>query len=193
VSSFSAIHCFRHISPACLLLFFTSFVMTGCGDSYTGPSAYQQLKMQEEGFGGVIAAAGGSAKKEGATMHGFQMSGWQINLAGGQVTDEIVDAIIEVGKVDPVFLLNLSRTGITDDQLARLDSNKVLQKTVELDLSETAISDAGLDRLSNYYCITKLNLKGSKATSAGAKRLGDRMIASPITPQPFKKQPKLEI
>lgn len=164
----------------------------GCG-GYTGPSDYQKLKMQEQGFSGVIAAAGGTAKKEGGSMNGFQMTGWQIDLAGGEVTDEIIDAIIEVGQFDPVFLLNFSGTSITDDQLVKLDTNRILQKTIELDLSNTSITDAGLDRLSNYYCITKLNLKGSKATRAGAKRLGDRMIADPITPMPFKKQPQLEI
>lgn len=166
--------------------------LCGCG-GYTGPSEYQKLKNKQQGFSDLIAAAGGTATKEGAAMHGFQMSGWKIDLSGGQVTDEIIDAIINVGQFDPVFLLNFSKTGITDEQLAKLDTNKVLQKTFELDLSETAISDAGLDKLTDYYCISKLNLKGSAATRAGAKRLGDRMIANPTTPLPFRKQPKLEI
>ncbi len=157
---------------------------------YGSQRLLQKLKMQGR-LSGVIAAAGGTAKKEGGSMNGFQMTGWQIDLGGGQVTDEIIDAIIEVGQFDPVFLLNFSGT-ITDERLAKLDANGILQKTIDLNLS-ASISDAGLDRLSNYYCITKLNLKGSKATRAGAKRLGDRMIANPITTMPFKKQPQLEI
>ncbi|MCA9158951.1 MAG: hypothetical protein KDA72_11520, partial [Planctomycetales bacterium] len=48
--------------------------IAGC-NSYSGPSAYQQLKQQQQSFIDQIAAARGTASKEGKTMFGFQMSG----------------------------------------------------------------------------------------------------------------------
>ena len=126
-------------------------------------------------------------------MYGFQLAGWTIDLSGAKLNDKLISQIVEVGQNEPVFDLNLSKTSITDEQLAKLDAGKVLQKTVNLNLSQTAITDAGLDRLSEYYCISTLNLTGSAATKNGAKRLGDKMIANPQTPAPFKKQPKVEI
>lgn len=164
----------------------------GC-NSYSGPSEYQQLKQKQQGFSELIAAAGGKASKEGKAMAGFQMAGWLIDLSNAKISDELIAALVDVGQSDPVFQLNLSNSQITDDQLSKLDAGKVLQKTVNLDLSNTSISDAGLDKLSNFYCITDLNLKGSKATSAGAKRMGSKQISNSNTPAPFKKQPKLKI
>jgi hypothetical protein len=169
-----------------------SLLLSGCG-GYNGPSEYEKLKKKESGFANIIAAAGGTATKEGKAMYGMQMTGWLIDLTKADISDQVISQIIEVAQNDPVFLLKFSGTNITDDQLAELDDALVMQKTFELDLSDTGITDAGLDRVSNVHCLSKLNLKGSSATAEGAKRLGDRKIASPQTPGPFKKQPELTI
>ena len=169
-----------------------AIILSGCG-GYNGPSEYDKLKQKEQGFAEIIAAAGGSAVKEGKAMHGFQMTGWSIDLANADINDTLVAKIIEVAQNDPVFQLNLSGSNITNEQLEELDSASVLQKTVDLNLSKTSITDAGLDTLHNLFCLTTLNLKESGATTAGAKRLGDRKIANPTTPAPFKKQPQLTI
>lgn len=169
----------------------TISLMCGCG--YTGPSEYEKFKQKEQGFISLISAAGGSAVKEGKTMHGFQMTGWLIDLSNAEITDNVITKIIDVAQDDPVFQLNFSGSSLSDDQLADLDAGTVLQKTVDLNLSGTKITDAGLDRVSNLCCLTTLNLKGSTATAEGAKRLGARKIANPQTPPPFKKQPDLTI
>ncbi len=166
--------------------------VSGC-NSYSGPSEYDKFKQSQQSFIDQIAAAGGTASKEGKSLHGFQMTGWLIDLTNAQLTDKMIDTLIEVAKEDPVFQLNLSKSNITNEQLAKLDAGKVLQKMVDLDLSNTAITDAGLDQLSNLHCLMDLNLKGTAATSAGAKRLGDRKISHVSTPAPFKKQPKVKI
>ena len=62
-----------------------------------------------------------------------------------------------------------------------------------LDLSNTGITDAGLDKCQNVHVLTELRLKGSKATKAGAKRLGDRKIAHKSTPKMFQQQPKTDL
>lgn len=169
-----------------------AIILSGCG-GYNGPSEYDKLKQKEQGFAGIIAEAGGSAVKEGKAMHGFQMTGWSIDLANADINETLIAKIIEVAQNDPVFQLNFSGSNITNEQLEELDSGSVLQKTVDLNLSKTSITDAGLDTLNNLFCLTTLNLKESGATAAGAKRLGDRKIANPTTPAPFKKQPQLTI
>jgi hypothetical protein len=166
-------------------------VMAGCGRM--GPTEYEVYKRRHDTFAEAIAAAGGKASREGKSMHGFTMMGWLINLSGANVTDELIDKIIAIAQRDAVFELNLSNTKITDAQLKRLDDGKVLQKTVSLNLENTAITDAGLDQLSNFCALTFLNLKGTKASKEGAQRMGERKIANPQTPPPFKKQPELEI
>jgi hypothetical protein len=181
--------------PTKCLLIISSFCIamaaSGCG--YSGPSEFRQLQQKLDSFADVIRSAGGEATKEGKSMHGYQMAGWLIDLSGATITDDLIDHIIVIGKSDPVFQLNLSNTNITDEQLAKLDSGNVLQKMVDLDLSNTTISNSGLEQLSNFYCLTTLNLKGSKATAAAAKRLGEKQISNKNTPAPFKKQPKLTI
>lgn len=168
------------------------FLLSGCG-SFSGTSEYDQAKQGQQGFADVIAAAGGTASREGKRMHGIEMTGWLVDLTGAEITDELIASIAEVAEKEAVFQLVLSKTNITDDQLGKLDNGNVFQKTVVLDLSGTAITDAGLDKMSNFHCITELNLKGSKATKAGATRLGKKQIANPGTPAPFRKQPKVEI
>lgn len=172
----------------CLLL-----VSSGCSGMFSGQSEYEQVKQVEQQFSDLIAEAGGTATKEGRAMHGFQAAGWMIDLSGSTVSGELIDAIIETAQKDPVFKLDLSKSTVTDDQLARLDSGKALQKTFVLDLSDTAITDAGLDQISNAHCIGELKLKGSRATEQAAKRLGERKVASPLTPKPLKTPPKIEI
>lgn len=178
----------QRIASLFVLLLFNA----GCG-FLSGPSEYEKYMNREKSFEKLIASAGGNAKKEGKAMHGFKMVGWFIDLSGVDMTEKLISQVIEVAQNEAIFDLNLSNTSITDEQLAELDAGSVLQKTVNLNLSQTGITDAGLDSLSNFYCLSSLNLKGSKATLEAAKRMGDKKIANPQTPAPFKVQPKVEI
>jgi hypothetical protein len=168
-------------------------IVSGCGSFSSGKNDYERFQQVQTNFINVIVGAGGSASQAEQSMAGFKITGWTINLRGGKVTDAIIEKIIEAARGAPVLDLNLSRTAITDAQLAKLDKAGVLAKTVNLDLSETKISDAGLDQINAVIALTTLNLKGSSATKEGAERLGNRKIANPQTPPPFKKQPEVTI
>ena len=183
--------CGTSMRIASCVCFCLSFVASGCGGY--GPSEYEQYKQKLQGFSEAVAAAGGSASKEGKTMHGFQMTGWLIDLSGAEITDDLIDQIIFVGKEDPVFQLNLSKSKITDEQLGKLDAGTVFTKVYDLDLSDTAITDAGLDKIQHVHILSELKLKRSGATAAGVKRLSERKIASPQTPQQFKQPPKTDL
>ena len=187
----------RHLTSAFRTLgglILCASALSGCSGLFgSGESEYRQLQNQRKGMAEVIQEAGGSAILEAHTLHGFKAHGWMVDLSGAEMTDDIVETVLEMARHKPVLQLNLSGSTVTNEQLAQFDEGKVLQKVVILDLSDTAITDAGLDGLSNHYIIGELNLKGSQATAAAAERLGDRQIASPQTPQPFKKQPELKI
>lgn len=166
-------------------------LVSGCG--YSGPSEYEQYQNRRLSFVESIQALGGSAEFGEKSMHGFKMNGWLIKLSGAEISDDLISSIVEHTRDQAVFQLDLSGSKITDAQLVALDVGKVLQKTVDLNLSNTAITDAGLDQLQNFYCISELKLKGSSATKAAAIRMGERKIASPITPAPFKTQPNVDL
>lgn len=176
------------------LIAMLSLFATGCGGS-SGSSEYEAMKQKEAGFADVIAAAGGSAKKEGRSL-GIgkpQGIGWFIDLSGDKITDDLIAAIITEYSNTPVFELNLKGSTITDDQLGKLDAGSVLRQMFILDLGDSAITDAGLDKCENVHCLQELRLKGSKATKEGLKRLGQRKIAHKSTPEMFKQPPKSDL
>lgn len=178
------------VSQALPLILFIA--LSGCSGSY-GKSEYQQVKEQQQAFVELFAEAGGSGKREPRSMHGYHLDGWLIDLSGVEITDELIEAMIEIAQTDPIFQLNLSRSTITDEQLAQLDEGSVIQKCFDLDLSDTAVTDAGLDRLTNTYVIHDLKLKGTSVSKEAVQRLGDRQLAKEETPAPFKRRPKVDL
>jgi hypothetical protein len=164
----------------------------GCS-GYRGPSDYDKIRQGQDEFAEFVKSAGGMAELKGHLLGNLQDHGWTIDATGMTITDELIERMIEANQEDPVFIMKFGGSTITDEQLEQLDEGKVLQKVFFLDLSETPVTDAGLDRLNKVFAITELNLKGTKATAAAARRLGERKIASPQTPSFLKKQPKVEI
>ncbi|QDU42472.1 hypothetical protein [Symmachiella dynata] len=176
----------------CLVVASGFFLLTGCG-LFEGKSEYQQMLDKRNAFSEMIADAGGSAVMEKRSMHGLNGVGWFIDLSGAELDDALLNAIAEVAKEKSVYELNLADSSITDEQLAQLDKDEVLQKVFFLDLSNTKITDAGLDSVSNIYVIHELNLKGTAVTEAAVKRLGDKQMAQKQTPDAFRTRPKTDI
>lgn len=74
--------------------------------------------------------------------------------------------------------LMLSRTGITDAGLAALKANAALET---INLYGTAVTDAGLIHLSEHKALKKVFLFESKATAEGAKKLEAALPGSTVT------------
>jgi hypothetical protein len=180
--------CFKAISAGDWLLML-ALPAAGCTGGMSGTSEYEQSVQVERSFADQIAAAGGTAKKEGRSLVQGKIEGvgWFIDLSGDTVSDDLIDSIIETRKQDMFFLLNLSGSTITDEQLTKLDAGKVLEYVYTLDLTDTGITDAGLDTCSHLYILTDLKIRGSKITREGAERLGERKLKDPLTPPFFKK------
>lgn len=86
------------------------------------------------------------------------------------VADKFGDA--ELGKLAPVadrlVDLNLSRSKVTDAGLATVAGMKNLKR---LNLANTAVTDAGIDHLAGLAALEYLNLVGTKATDAALPKL----------------------
>jgi hypothetical protein len=64
--------------------------------------------------------------------------------------------------------LDLSKSSLTDDHMDQL--NEIASFIGRLNLSDTAVTDAGLEKLTNLEKCMFLNLTGTKVTPAAAKR-----------------------
>ena len=144
----------------CVLL--VLLLQSGCGPK-DGLSDYDRMKKGQQD-------AGASLKEMGAKLtevHRPQGDSWSVSLSGLQITDDLLSRIKKVGRITE---LDLSKSTVTDDQLARINEVEIGSLLVRLDLSGTAVTDAGLDKLTNLVVLSSLNLTGTKVTPAGVER-----------------------
>lgn len=87
-------------------------------------------------------------------------------LVREEADDADIGSIATVG--DHVAQLDLSKTAVTDAGLAPVSD---LGRLVKLDLSQTAVSDEGLKALSGLKELRYLNLYGTQVSDAGLKSL----------------------
>jgi hypothetical protein len=141
-----------------LLLF---LIFTGCGE---GPSYLEKEKALRERPIGAL-------KEQGATFalkhYPNGASAWAIGMQGVNITDEMLEDLKKVGHITE---LNLSRSTITDQQLAIVNQRPISGYLLQLDLSKTGITDAGLDQLKDLGFLQSLNLRDTKVTAAGVER-----------------------
>ena len=161
---------------------------TGCSN-YSGPSEYEQKKQAKQSFMDEVAAQGGRAEEKLFTKYGKSGKAWSIDLSGATVNDDMIESMTALGHVAE---LNLSKSSITDEQLIRFDERELGRLVLKLDLSHTAITDAALAELDNFYVLEHLILKGAKVTPQGVERFKKAQQSNPKVLAPFK-NPKVEL
>ncbi|OAI54301.1 hypothetical protein AYO47_03115 [Planctomyces sp. SCGC AG-212-M04] len=150
----------------------------GCGpDVNEGPGSYAAtVKVQQ--------SAEEFFKSKGATLtrkHFPPGDAWVVNLSGKEVTDETFQKLEEL---DHVAELNLSGTAVTDAQMKLINNQEVGGLLVDLDISKTGITDAGLKEFTVARFLMKLSIAGSKITDQGLKAWqADRKANGNIQPQ----------
>src|SRR5262249_42280602 len=144
------------VHPAARLraLFLLVLIVPSCGkkDTY-GTYQQQQMKQQD---------AAAALRERGATLeekHYPRGNAWAIDLKGKQVSGEVFDLLTKMGRISE---LNLSNTNVGDADMARVNEPAIGTVLLKLDLSHTAVSDAGLDQLTNLVLLSELNLTGTK-------------------------------
>jgi len=145
--------------------------LAGCGRSNYGPSDYAKMPQREEGAADYIRNRGGKLAKKSYP----QGQAWTVDLHGATIDDELFTRLKELVRITE---LNLSKTNLTDEQMARIndDTGSLILK---LDVSNTAVSDAGLDKLTGLPILTNLNLSGTKVTAAGVDRFRKSRQSNP--------------
>jgi len=88
------------------------------------------------------------------------------NLQGDKITDEHLELLAPLA--GHITWLNLARTQVTDDGLAKLAE---LPKLTRLHLEHTAVSDAGLAHLAGLEELRYLNLFNTSVSDAGLEHI----------------------
>ncbi|MGQ0635391.1 MAG: hypothetical protein ACT4QC_12325 [Planctomycetaceae bacterium] len=174
-----------------------SLLMAGCGNS--GAGNYEQVMNSEEQFVASLKAAGGHAEKKlfpMPFMEGAEQDAWFLDLQNAQISDELIRLICELptkSVTGYVAEMNFRKSGLTDAQLLKLDASQIGRIVKNLDLSETEVSDASVGQLKTFYCLEALNLKGTRATADGVKRLKANQQTNADVPPRYRKGPKVEM
>lgn len=158
--------------------------MPSCGKKDTYGTYQEQQQKQQN--------AAAALREQGATLeekHYKRGDAWAINLKGKQISGDVIDRLAKMGHITE---LNLSGTNVTDADLTRINELGIGAVMLQLDLSHTEVSDAGLDQLTNFFLLSDLNLTGTKVTAAGVgrfrtKRAGDQRIMAAF------KSPKIRL
>jgi len=148
-------------------------VLSGCGPK-DGLSDYDR-KMQ--GIQDTVEAL----KSQGAKLEKrhYQLGeAWVVDLNGMEITDDLLKKVRGLGHIAE---LNLSKSTFGDDHMDLFQSLTLGGVAVKLDFSQTALSDAGFEKLDSPRFLQELNLTGTKVTAAAverfrAKRRNDQSI-----------------
>jgi len=116
-----------------------------------------------------------------------QGKAYVVNLSGVAISDDIVKRLKELGTVTE---LDMSKSTVTDDQLGAMVANNMFTFLLRFDLSNTGITDAGLEKLDNLLVLNELNLTGSKVTKAAADRWAQKRKSQTHN---LSKNPKIKI
>src|SRR5205085_9812899 len=125
------------------LPFLALLLLAASGCKGDGLSDYEREQKKKEAAASAIESAGGKV----TTKHydfgpGRAGDGKVVDLHGANVSDDIFANMKLIG---PVAELDLSGSTVTDGQLAKLNEKDVGTLLVRLDLSNTAVTDAGLE------------------------------------------------
>jgi hypothetical protein len=168
----------------CLVAAVLGLTAGGCG-SDNGPSYYEKDKAIRERSIDFL-------KERGATFtehHYRQGDAWAVDLHGLTITDGMLKRL---GKVGNITELNFSKSSLTDSQLAVINDRAVSGFLLKLDLSHTAVTDAGLEQLKDLGILSTLVLTGSKVTPAGVERFKKARAADERI-RPLFKNPKITL
>jgi len=151
----------------------------GCGwFSSSDPDSLQSYMARKQAFTGIITSAGGSVEQKTHTLSHMPHTSWEINLSSATISDEILDALIRKIESDYVTELDFSGSTLTDDQLIKLEAANIGRILLRLDLSNTGITDRGIDQLKSIKFLQSLNLSGTQVTTETVNSLSDRVMAS---------------
>ena len=157
-------------------------VLVGCSRG-GGLSDYQRFQNTRQGLIDKLQSQGVKLKEKN-----LDVIAYTADLAGLTITDELIQ---QLGQLEHLTELNLSKSTITDEQLGKILEMKLNIRCSKIDVSDTAITDAGLDKFVNVGILSDLNLAGTKITKAAVERLKSRKLNDQRIPEFLRKAPKV--
>jgi hypothetical protein len=144
-------------------------VLPGCqGD---GLSEYQREQNKQEERMSALRAQGVEVTEKNYRPHG---KGYVVNLSGAQLTDDTFRKLKDLQRITE---LDLSKSSLADEQMDRL--NEVAYLLVKLDLSNTPVTDTGLEKLTNLNLCFNLNPRPDQGHAGGSGALQERTPRTP--------------
>ena len=161
---------------------------TGC-NSYTGKTDFERMRESKDDFRALVTEMGGTTDYKMFNVLGEQGMAWIIDLNGSQFTAGQFDDFLDLLNLmkDYVAELNLSGSTITDDQFIRYDDAMHGRTVRELNLSGTAITDQAIEKMDNFYLLSKADFSETSITKPVVDEMLKRRRANKHTPPPFYK------
>jgi len=169
-----------------LLTMMTLLLTSGC-NSYTGKSDFQRVRESKDDFRALVTEMEGTAEYKQFKVLGQTGTAWVIDLKGSQFSASQFDDFMDLLKLmnDYVAELNLSGSTITDEQFIRYDDAKYGRTVAKLDLSDTAITDAAVEKMDHFYLLTSADFSGTSVTRPVVDKMLERRRANKDTPKKF--------
>lgn len=160
-----------------------ALALSGCQKD--GPSDFERMRQAQDNAASTLEGQGAKVKP----VDYPQGRAWSVNLHGATISDDLLRQVKQLGRVTE---LDLSKSTVTDDHLGLINDLGLGTLLLKLDLSHTAVTDAGFEKLVNLALLSDLNLAGTKVTPAAVDRFKQNRLNDPKVPAMFKK-PKIRL
>jgi hypothetical protein len=146
-------------------------VLSGCSKG-DGKSDYDRMMENKQGAATSLASSGAKVQEKQYPIG----KGYVVELRNLPITD---DLLREVKRLGNIAELDLSRSTVTDDHLKLMHELGLHTLLAKLDLSHTAVTDAGLAHLEGCLFLMELNLSGTKVTPGAVGQFKKAREADP--------------
>jgi hypothetical protein len=160
--------------------------MLGCNRS--AEEAYREVKEKAKAQGNAVQALRDQGAKLEEKAYLRSQKAWAVDLSGQQVSDETFDLL---KKIHPIAELNFSKTNFSDALTDKLNDPDVCATILKLNLSNTGLADAGLEKLTHLFALQELVLTGTQVTAAGVDKFRQTRTSNAKIPALFR-SPKIE-
>jgi hypothetical protein len=145
--------------------------------------AYQKVKEKARVQGNASTALQEMGAKVEEKAYPRGRKAWTVDLSGLTLNDETFNHLRNIGHITE---LNFSKTNLSDAQLDIMNDPEFAAVILKLDLSNTAITDAGLEKLTKLSVLGELNLTGTHVTPAGIERFRESRKVNQAVPVEFR-------
>jgi hypothetical protein len=136
--------------------------LSGCGPKDGLSDNDRRMLAMQQGADG-LRSLGAKVEERNYSMG----NAWSVSLHGMTISDDLLRQVRGLGNISE---LDLSKSTLTDDQMALFNELGLGTLALKLDFSHTALTDTGFEKLDNLRFLGQLNLTGTKITSAAVER-----------------------